>query len=206
MSKSILAHYIINCFQLFQSTVESNMDDISEDDMCDSQFNDIGKNYLTESQFREMTMEWCESDTQFNDIVEDWSQGDSFSQSEDESTIQQKYQGVGPEKEKDIHNIGVKWKPSTRREVEKYIDRNITFQNIIFQLVYKVRLVKVGEEEREVALFHSGNRRVLNMYHFDKVYEEQIKEINEDFETYISEKTTEWKIDLIESVFRAIQI
>ena len=66
------------------------MDGISEDDMCDSQFNDVGENYLTESQFRERTMEWCESDTQFNDIVEDWSQGDSFSQSEGESTIQQK--------------------------------------------------------------------------------------------------------------------
>ena len=38
------------------------------------------------------------------------------------------------------------------------------------------------------------------MYNFEKVYDEQIKEINEDFETYISEKTTEWKIDLIESV------
>ena len=83
LSKSILTHYISNCFQLFQSAVESNMDDISEDDMCDSQFNDIGENYLTESQFRELTMEWCESDTQFNDIVEDWSQGDSFSQSDE---------------------------------------------------------------------------------------------------------------------------
>ena len=191
------------------------MEDISEDDMCDSQFYDIGENYLTESQFRELTMEWCESDTQFNDIVEDWSQGHSFSQSDetdkkrkredDESTIQQKYQGVGPEKEKDIHNIGVKWKPSTRREVEKYIDRNKKFQNIIFQLVYKVRLVKVGEEEREVALFHSANRRVLNMYHFDKVYDEQIKEINEDFETYIREKP-EWMMDLIESVDLHISI
>ena len=105
------------------------------------------------------------SDTQFNDIGEDWSQRDSFSQSDetdkkrkrenDESTIQQKYQRVSvivpnpnvpqfgaervePEKEKDIPNLGVKYKPSTRREVEEYIDRNI-----IFHLVYKVRLVKV---------------------------------------------------------------
>ena len=87
------------------------------------------------------------SDTQFNDIVEDWSQRDSFSQSdetdkkrkrEDESTIQQKYQRVDPEKEKDIPTIGVKWKPSTRREVEKYIDRSITFQNIIFNLYVKL--------------------------------------------------------------------
>ena len=56
---------------MFQSAVESNMDDISEDDMCDSQFNDIGENYLTESQFRELTMEWCERDTQLNDIGEE---------------------------------------------------------------------------------------------------------------------------------------
>ena len=59
------------------------MDDISEDDMCDSQFNDIGENYLTESQFRELTMEWCEREIQFKDIVEDWSQGDSFSQGDE---------------------------------------------------------------------------------------------------------------------------
>ena len=30
-----------------------------------------------------MTMEQCESNTQFNDIVEDWSQGDSFSQGDE---------------------------------------------------------------------------------------------------------------------------
>ena len=107
-----------------------------------------------------------------------------------------------PEKEKDMPKVGVEWKPSTGREVQKYIDRNITFQNIIFQLVYKVRLVKFGangEEEREVAFFHSGNKMVLDMYHFDTVCDEQIKEINEDFETYISEKTIEWKMDLSES-------
>ena len=58
------------------------MDDIGEDEISDTQFNDNGENYLTESQFRELTMVWCESDTQFNDIVEDWSQGDSFGQSD----------------------------------------------------------------------------------------------------------------------------
>ena len=164
------------------------------------------------------------SDTQFNDIGEDWSQRDSFSQSDetdkkrkredDESTIQQKYQRVSvivpnpnvpqfgagrvePEKEKDISKTGEYYKPSTRREVEEYIDRNI-----IFQLVYKVRLVKVdanGEEEREVAFFHSANRRILDMYHFDTVYDEAMKEINEDFETYTGEGSG-WMMDLIESV------
>ena len=37
------------------------------------------------------------------------------------------------------------------------------------------------------------------MYHFDTVYDEQIKEINENFETYIREQP-EWVMDLIESV------
>ena len=76
--------------------------DIS-DDISDSQCNEIYESYLTSSQFVDMFSDWSErdklkndwiksgnfldidcseSDREINDILEDWSQGDSFSQSD----------------------------------------------------------------------------------------------------------------------------
>ena len=76
--------------------------DIS-DDISDSQCNEIYESYLTSSQFVDMFSDWSErdklendwiksrnfldidcseSDREINDILEGWSQGDSFSQSD----------------------------------------------------------------------------------------------------------------------------
>ena len=88
------------------------MDDLSDDEISDSQWHDFGESYLTSSQFEDMFSDWSErdmfcdwseedklendwiksgnfldidcseSDREINDILEGWSQGDSFSQSD----------------------------------------------------------------------------------------------------------------------------
>ena len=50
------------------------MDDLGDDDISDTQFNEICENVLTQRELREFSMEWSETE---NDCM----QGDSFSQS-----------------------------------------------------------------------------------------------------------------------------
>ena len=53
------------------------------DEISDSQWHDYGQNYLTNSQFEDIFTDWSQGDSfSQSDNVEGWSQGDSFSQSD----------------------------------------------------------------------------------------------------------------------------
>ena len=75
------------------------MDGIGEDDLSDTQFNDIFENYLTESQFEEITMDWSEVSViaptpNVPQPESDKKDRKRKSSSDNESPIPQKYQRV----------------------------------------------------------------------------------------------------------------
>ena len=46
------------------------MDDLSDDDISDSQWHDIGESYLTSSQFEDIFTDWSEGDKPENDCIQ----------------------------------------------------------------------------------------------------------------------------------------
>merc|ERR1712081_137209 len=85
----------------------------------------------------------------------------------------------------DILQVGQQYKSKIRETVQEHINRGIRFY-----IVYKVELEQYGngeEDDNKTVYLHSANRRILNMYEFDDVYEHAMTKINDQFENFMAE-------------------
>merc|ERR1711954_353885 len=80
----------------------------------------------------------------------------------------------------DILQVGQQYKSKIKETVQEHINRGKRFY-----IVYEVELEKYGdgeEDDNKTVYLHSANRRILNMYEFDDVYEQAMIKINDQFE------------------------
>ena len=97
----------------------------------------------------------------------------------------------------DILQVGQQYKSKIRETVQEHINRGIRFY-----IVYEVELEKYGdgeEDDNKTVHLHSANRRILNMYEFDDVYEQAMTKINDEFEVWMGEGSG-WVMDRINSI------
>ena len=97
----------------------------------------------------------------------------------------------------DILKVGQQYKSKIRETVQEHINRGIRFY-----IVYEVELEKYGdgeEDDNKTVHLHSANRRILNMYEFDDVYEQAMTKINDQFENFMVEGSG-WVMDRINSI------
>ena len=97
----------------------------------------------------------------------------------------------------DILQAGQQYKSKIRETVQEHINRGIRFY-----IVYEVELEKYGdgeEDDNKTVHLHSANRRILNMYEFDDVYEQAMTKINDQFEVWMGEGSG-WVMDRINSI------
>merc|ERR1711954_244770 len=87
----------------------------------------------------------------------------------------------------DILQVGQQYKSKIKETVQEHINRGIRFY-----IVYEVELEKYGdgeEDDYKTVYLHSANRRILNMYEFDDVYEQAMTKINDEFEVWMGEES-----------------
>ena len=97
----------------------------------------------------------------------------------------------------DILQVGQQYKSKIKETVQEHINRGIRFY-----IVYEVELEKYGdgeEDDNKTVHLHSANRRILNMYEFDDVYEQAMTKINDQFEVWMGEGSG-WVMDRINSI------
>merc|ERR1711954_91920 len=97
----------------------------------------------------------------------------------------------------DILQVGQQYKSKIKETVQEHIKRGIRFY-----IVYEVELEKYGdgeEDDNKTVHLHSANRRILNMYEFDDVYEQAMTKINDQFEVWMGEGSG-WVMDRINSI------
>merc|ERR1711954_21547 len=97
----------------------------------------------------------------------------------------------------DILQVGQQYKSKIKETVQEHINRGIRFY-----IVYVVELEKYGdgeEDDNKTVHFHSANRRILNMYEFDDVYEQAMTKQNDQFEVWMGEGSG-WVMDRINSI------
>merc|ERR1711954_383223 len=98
----------------------------------------------------------------------------------------------------DILQVGQQYKSKIRETVQEHINRGIRFY-----IVYEVELEKYddGEEDYNKTVYlHSANRRILDMYEFDDVYEQAMTKIKDEFEDWMGEGSG-WVMDEISSIY-----
>merc|ERR1712112_726437 len=101
----------------------------------------------------------------------------------------------------DILQVGQQYKSKIKETVQEHINRGIRFY-----IVYEVELEKYGdgeEDDNKTVHLHSANRRILNMYEFDDVYEQAMTKINDQFEDWMGEGSG-WVMDRINSIYMNI--
>merc|ERR1711954_58762 len=97
----------------------------------------------------------------------------------------------------DILQVGQQYKSKIKETVQEHINRGIRFY-----IVYEVELEKYGdgeEDDYKMVHLHSANRRILDMYEFDDVYEQAMTKINDQFEVWMGEGSG-WVMDRINSI------